>query len=468
MQCDLRMTFGHWQQLQKLFQRSFRSKASPEVGAIGILGRSRGRTKDEYLLADLLLPKPEDFTLASNRALTFSAGYIRRAHVASRQRKLAGIIMFHTHPLADDQVRFSPYDDQQEPQLHQNLVDIEPTTEFLSVVAGKISVCGRRWIPGGGIEPLGTLYVVGDVLLERTLDGEPPRPPAEPSALFDRSLPLTGSGALARLSRMKIVTVGASGTGSIAVEVWMRAGCRDQEIIDHDVCKDVNGGRILHSSEPDCANLRPKVQVLKKAIESLGFGCRVEAIKGNLLDRRVLMLLRDADLIFGCVDAAFPRQLMCKFAYQYLRPYIDVGSEIGADKEGVVALNTRANYIAPGRWCLQCAGIVTDRQLRFESKTREEREREAKLGYSDDLVMEKPAVMDLNMRATTLGTMLLRHLLQPFLSQPIPVTILENLVTLSMRAYPTARNANPDCPICQKNLSIGFGDCGPELVLHRT
>jgi hypothetical protein len=73
-------------------------------------------------------------------------------------------------------------------------------------------------------------------------------------------------------------------------------------------------------------------------------------------------------------------------------------------------------------------GVVTPRQLNFESLSAEERERVRAQGYSDDLVIEQPAVMDLNMRAASNGMMILRHLLQPFLLAPLPVMILENVV----------------------------------------
>jgi len=68
-------------------------------------------------------------------------------------------------------------------------------------------------------------------------------------------------------------------------------------------------------------------------------------------------------------------------------------------------------------------------------------------GYSDDLVIDQPAVMDLNMRAASTGMMLLRHLLQPILRTQLPVMILENLVTYSTKAVMESRAGNPACPI---------------------
>src|SRR5208283_4746553 len=103
--------------------------------------------------------------------------------------------------------------------------------------------------------------------------------------------------------------------------------------------------------------------------------------------------------------------------------------------------------------------------LEFESLTGAERKRKIALGYSDDLLIRQPAVMDLNMRAASTGVMVLRHLLQPFLRTPLPVTVAENLVTFNMKPVTTARNCNERCNICQANPHSGFGDCGAPIGL---
>ena len=60
---------------------------------------------------------------------------------------------------------------------------------------------------------------------------------------------------------------------------------------------------------------------------------------------------------------------------------------------------------------------------------------------------------------------LLRHLLQPFLRTPLPVTLSENLVTFNMKPIAVARSRNEQCDICQANPSAGFGDCGEAIGL---
>lgn len=177
--------------------------------------------------------------------------------------------------------------------------------------------------------------------------------------------------------------------------------------------------------------------------------------------------LNEADFIFGCVDRDLPRILLCQYAYQYRVPYIDVGAEIGGDHEGIVSTDARANYIAPGRWCLRCTGLISARRLAFESLTGPERKWRIALGYSDDLLLKQPAVMDLNMRAGSMGMMLLRHLLQTLPPYPLPVTLAENLVTYNMKPVEAVRAKNDSCDICRTNPNAGFGDCGESIGFQK-
>lgn len=467
MLTDLRVTEGDFLRLQEQFKVSFRSGRCPETGAIGILGECRAGSKHEFLLARLFLPGPGDLKVADHDHLVFNSSYIRRAHLMMRAEGLAGLVLFHTHPLANTDVAFSLYDNREEPLLADNLRELDARTCLVSVVFGKASQCGRLWLDQGSCQPMGRLIVVGERLLYRRLDGRPEPPPPPPEAIFDRGLALTGAGALGILSGLTVAVAGASGTGSITCELLARAGCKKIVPVDDDVTKQINLNRILYATQADVDRKTPKVEVIRRGIEGLGLGCRVDPIVGNILDRDVLARLREADVIIGCLDKGFPRQTLCEFAFRYHRPYIDVGSEIGGDKKGIVSLDARTSYIAPGRCCLQCGGVLTPRQLGFESLSAGERARVRALGYSDDLVIDQPAVMDLNMRAASFGMMVLRHLLQPFLLAPLPVMILENLVTYSMKAISKARAFNPKCPLCQANRRAGYGDCARQLGLGK-
>jgi molybdopterin/thiamine biosynthesis adenylyltransferase len=461
---NIRIAQADWEKLRAHCSPSFRGRRNTEYGAIGILGHSKGREKHSFLVSHILWPEEGEVKAEADTALTFTSSYLRRAHLMMRELKLTGLITIHTHPGAEKEVCFSWYDDEQDPLLVENLQDIWPSTLLVSMVLGKDCQHARVWTSPSKSAPLANLIIVGAQFQQLSLDGKPPATPPKPSEIFDRAQALTGAGALSRLSQMTIAVVGASGTGSLMCELLARAGCKRILLIDHDVVKEVNRNRILYTTKNDSRRRRPKVEVIQRAIARLKLGCEVIPIVGTILDQTVLAQLNDADFIFGCVDKDYPRLLLSQYAYQYLMPYIDVGAEIGGDDEGIMSTDARTNYVAPGRPCLRCIGLVTSRRLRFESLTRPERSREIALGYSDDLLIKQPAVMDLNMRAASTGMMVLRHLLQPFLL-PLPMTISENLVTYTMRAIRNARCLDPVCDICGNNSQAGFGDCGEDIGL---
>lgn len=463
---DLRIRESDWVRLRKHCAPSFRGRKDIEIGAIGLLGkRMIGATLREMIVTQVLWPEQGEVLAGRGTALTFSSRYLRRAHIAVRKAGLAGLLTFHTHPLAKSDVGFSWYDDEQDPLLVENLQELCPATLLSSVVLGANSQRGRLWLSPRQQLAAARLIVIGEAVQYLPLNGQKPKETPAPSEIFDRATALTGSGALALLSGMSVAVIGASGTGSLVCELLARAGCRRILLIDHDIVKLLNLNRILHATRDDAEHRRHKVEVLKRGIEGLGFDCEVVPIMGSVLDNVVLQRLNEADCLVGCVDKDYPRMLLCKYAYQYNVPYIDVGAEIGGDEQGIVSTDARVNYVAPGRWCLRCTGLVTPRRLAFESLTGAERKRKIALGYSDELLIKQPAVMDLNMRAASAGVMVLRHLLQPFLRSPLPVTLAENLVTFNMKPIASPRNRNEECDICQANARSGFGDCGEPIGL---
>jgi hypothetical protein len=184
MSVDLRIAEHDWLKLRKHFGISFRSSGAPETGALAVLGECHTKTKREFIVAAVLLPEPQDLKYAATGALVFDASFIRRAHLAMRKHRLTGIATFHTHPGAAANVGFSLYDDRQDPLLVENLLELEPRTQFVSVVAGKDSQCARFFATPRASHPLDRLVVVGDHLSYLSLAGQPPPPPPPPAAIL--------------------------------------------------------------------------------------------------------------------------------------------------------------------------------------------------------------------------------------------------------------------------------------------
>ena len=131
-----------------------------------------------------------------------------------------------------------------------NDLRLEAAGKFGSMVLGRRSACARLW-QGETAYYLNDLVVVGEQLTFLNLDGRSETTIPSPSDIFDRSLALTGPGALARLARSRIGIVGLSGTGSLMAELLMRTGAGELVLFEFDPADRTNLGRVLHLRSSD-------------------------------------------------------------------------------------------------------------------------------------------------------------------------------------------------------------------------
>ena len=116
---NLRISEHHNKTMRQVTSPSFRKdiELPPETGCI-LLVAENGRAENPCLLvADVLLPGSGELAESSTDGLVFSASFLRRALLQVRERRLAGFLTVHTHPLANETVGFSSYDDAQDPVL---------------------------------------------------------------------------------------------------------------------------------------------------------------------------------------------------------------------------------------------------------------------------------------------------------------------------------------------------------------
>lgn len=457
---NLRITEHHYCEMRRLTAVSFLDGVGfpPETGCILLLGRIEHPMNSALLIARVLEPEEGELVEQEHDGLVFASSYLRRALLLVRKHNLAGFLTVHTHPLSDTRVGFSPYDDANDPGLMANLYDLQPEGIFGSMVLGERSAAARLWrADGSGRDMIRELVIVGEGLKWMQLNGAPPEEVPAPAEIFDRSLAVTGQGALAQLSKMCIGVVGASGTGSLVVELLVRAGVGEIRIFEFDKIDNHNLNRILHSRRRDAEIHVDKASRLEEAANETGLPTRITVVPGgDIRDAETALELRGCDLLFGCIDRDWARLILSEVSQQYIIPYIDLGTEIGIGDDVVQSLDSRVSYVAPGRPCLLCTGIATLERVRLESLGDEELDRVIAMGYSEDIRIVAPAVMELNMRAASFGVLVLRHLLQPFLDTPLPTHIKESLTNYSIKAL--HRQSQPDCPVCGVIERIGCGD----------
>jgi molybdopterin/thiamine biosynthesis adenylyltransferase len=454
---NIRISDKHLEEVGRLTSASFINGVEfpPETGCILLVGENDHPLRASLLVAEVLAPKEGDLLDQDSGGITFASRFLRRALLRVRERGLAGFLTLHTHPMADSYVSFSGFDDANDPELMANLYELEPGATFGSIVLGRNSICARVWRDGSPFD-LEELVCVGEQLSFRNLNGKPEKGPPTPSAIFDRGSVVSGAGAMYRLSKFRIAVIGASGTGSLIVELLSRAGAGEIVLFEFDVADRSNLNRVLHLRQRDVEAKTGKAERLQEAVGQTGLPTKVTVMRGgDIRDAAVAEELRGCDILIGCVDRDWPRLILCEVAYQFLIPYVDLGSEIGAVGDAIQSLDARVSYIAPDRPCLLCAKIISEERIRLEGYGEAERARVIGMGYSNDLALPAPAVMDLNMRAASTAMLWIRHLLQPFLTTPLPHALKETVTNFKTKQVNYARN--PDCRLCGEPRRFGSG-----------
>jgi hypothetical protein len=463
----LRITEAQYQRMGQVLACSFwPGKRQPETGCILLVAQNDHPDNPSLLVNDIIVPKDGDFVRQGPSALSFGSQYLRRALISVRERSLAGFLTVHTHPFAQEKVSFSGYDDINDPELMGNLYELQPDGIFGSVVVGASCIAARVWAADGSQSPFTDMVVVGEQIRVRPLTGIAQSCAPKPNAIFDRALALSGAGALALLSNSRIGVVGASGTGSLVIELLMRAGVGEIVVFEFDWADRTNLNRVLHMRLSDVEAKRLKSERTAQVVAESGLPTRVTIVQGgDIRDRSVADQLRGCDVLFGGVDRDWPRLILCEVAYQYLIPFIDLGTEIGLNNAEVQSLDTRVNYVAPGRPCLLCAGVISRERITLEGHETEELRRILSMGYNQDISIESPAVMELNMRAASQAVLLLRHLFQPFLATPLPHSIRESLTNFSVLGV--SHSINATCIVCGFPDRHGSGLKYPLTVASR-
>jgi len=454
---NLRIAERHWETVRHLTSLSFTRALTdpPETGCILLLSRNDHARAQILLVCDLLPPSDGDLTQQATGAITFSNRYLRKALISVRERGLAGFLTVHTHPGSEHHVGFSPYDDHNDPSLMANLRDLRPEGTFGSVVLGKNSICARLW-PTNAPTYLDELAIVGEQLRFLNPKGQESAGPPTPNEIFDRSLALTGPGALSRISKARIAIVGLSGTGTLVAELLMRAGAGELLLFEFDSADRTNLGRVLHLRASDADSATNKALRIAQVVAESGLGTKATVVPGgDIRDPAVAAELRSCDLLVGCVDRDWPRLILSEVAYQYLIPLIDLGTEIGASNGEIQSLDARVSLVGPGRPCLLCSRVITQERIRLESYHAAEQDRVFAMGYAKDIRLTTPAVMDLNMRASSLAGLFIRHLYQPLLKTPLPHSVRETVTNFNVKEQ--WFQPKEDCVVCNCSERLGSG-----------
>jgi molybdopterin/thiamine biosynthesis adenylyltransferase len=120
--------------------------------------------------------------------------------------------------------------------------------------------------------------------------------------------------------------------------------------------------------------MRPKVEVVARAITELGLGTRVVIKEAWVGDPECRDALRACDVIFGCTDDNDGRMFLNRLALFYLIPVIDLGLAIqigDGEPPELKSLDGRVTVLLPGQTCLSCRSVTDAAKAAEEALRRE-------------------------------------------------------------------------------------------------
>ena len=386
---------------------------------------------------NIIVPGESDYESKTGTYLRMRAEFFSRV-LARAEADGVTVILSHTHPFSEAGLAYSPTDFEGESESADTVKRCLGDVPMGSLLFGREEMIGRVWTAGGRSEPLHQLRVVGRRLTLRPMAHQEAEGAAVNASLCDRQIRAFGEEGQRALSRVRVGVAGAGGIGSAVAEQLARAGVKHFTILDSDEFELSNMTRMYGT---DAGTQRgPKAGIVAGNVRRIAPDAEVAAGRVDICSREALALLKDCDIVFGCVDREAPRRALNDFAYRFFVPVVDAGMGIDAE-DGVIAGGAaRASIAAPSLPCLRCSGIVGPGG-----------QREGRGGRGCG--RPAPSVVPLTTMAASLAVLLFKDMLIGF-AEPDSCMLAFDLRTLSASTMsPAAVHGCACMPVA------GMGDC---------
>ena len=164
--------------------------------------------------------------------------------------------------------------------------------------------------------------------------------------------------------RSHAALVGLGGGGSHIAQQLAHIGLGSFRLIDPDFIEDTNLNRLVGGTMEDVRLGTPKVNIAERVIKGVN---PIAEVAKHMADwTEVTAELRDADVIFSCVDSIGCRNELEAFARRFLIPFIDIGMDVH-ESSGEFSISGQVVLSLPGKPCMRCMGLVTDEALAEEA-----------------------------------------------------------------------------------------------------
>jgi hypothetical protein len=332
-------------------------------------------------------------------------------------------------------------------------------------VEGERVASGRVWVEGRWV-PVARFLVDG-LSIATWMAGVPV--PHRPLNLHrvERLDAQFGRRAAQRIRDATVAVVGASGTGSPAIEALAHAGVGHLIGIDPGVLKNPNLERVHGAYPQHAADEAPKVLVAREHVAAIDPSIRFDAYIGRVPQTQVVDALVKADVILACTDQQHSRLALSEIAFRYLVPVIDSGVSLEGAAGRITGQTIQLVRFDPESPCALCRGMVDwqrvgqelmsedERAARREAARRAKERGDDNIGYWREL----PQLNTVGYLTTAAGALAAGCALGVISGtfQPGFTRAQFNLLSDFIDAIDWVQSAQPDC-MCR--LRRGYGDLG--------
>jgi molybdopterin/thiamine biosynthesis adenylyltransferase len=254
------------------------------------------------------------------------------------------------------------------------------------------------------------------------------------------------------LAGTRAAIVGLGGGGSHIAQQLAHLGVGTIHLIDPDSIEASNLNRLVGATQDDVDNRISKVEIARRTILGVRPWANVRTDQTKWQDADYL--LKDAHIVFGCVDGYQQRAYLESAARRYMMPYIDIGMDVTEISQNSYAVAGQMIMTRPGGPCLRCLGFITDKKLSEEENK-----------YGDAGI--NPQVVWTNGTLASLAVGAFVMLIAPWFKTNEKYTWLEldgNSQTVTVSKQPSYQPAFHSCP--HHGGRDGLGD--PFFSLIRT
>lgn len=166
------------------------------------------------------------------------------------------------------------------------------------------------------------------------------------------------------LAGVRAAIVGLGGGGSHIAQQLAHLGVGHYRLVDPQCIESSNLNRLVGATADDVRQEARKIDIARRTILSIRPWAKVIAEPKNW--QEVDHLIKDAHVVFGCVDGYLQRDFLEGAARRFCVPYVDIGMDVAALNDGAFAVSGQMIATHPGGPCMRCLGFLTSERLSAE------------------------------------------------------------------------------------------------------